>query len=483
MALCFVSNKELTVSYSDIARRLQKEGERIVWLSPSTRWSRWLIAEGWPSDDVLNLPDFAKEWQNLEQDKAIAELAGTEAEAPETVSNVIQMCRNLRRMPPRFAYAYLAVARRHVEPFLRNKDVEVVFGEGTWGFELITWLICQRHGIPMLTPGSTRIPGDRFFFADAVSSDFLSVNEVTENDRVWAEQFLAEWLDRPVQPGYMVPHAQGYKSFRARWLNELAIGLFRPHLNRHDATLWPLGSRIADRVTRLVNALTFRYLPPHRPAPVGERYVLYPLHHQPEASIDVFGSLNSNQVALIETLSRLLPTTHKLWIKEHKGGISDRSFTWFDRISRLPNVRFIDPWQDIYRLIRGADLVVTISGTAGYEAALMGVPTVGLSKVFFAPLLSNRPGHRSHPLEWSMTEILSEEKTPKQGGATRRRSAEFLAHLYANSFPGNPIDLEAPASRRAQPDYLRLESEGFSSFIRGLRVRAAAGNPSSREAG
>ena len=71
-----------------------------------------------------------------------------------------------------------------------------------------------------------------------------------------------------------------------------------------------------------------------------------------------------------------MPATHKLWIKEHRGGISDRSLAWFRRIKRLPNVRVIDPFANIYSLIRNADLLVTISGTAGFEAALMGVPSL-----------------------------------------------------------------------------------------------------------
>src|SRR5476649_2948031 len=177
MSLCFVANKDLTVPFSDIARRLRTHGEKIVWLSPSTRWSRWLISEGWPKDDVLNFPDHATEWQDLSIEQSSSSLADIEGEAPATISNVIQMCRNLRRSPARFAYAYLAVARRHIERFLQGRNVEIVFGEGTWCFELMTWLVARRHGVPMLMPVTTRIPADRFCFADAVSSDLFSFAE------------------------------------------------------------------------------------------------------------------------------------------------------------------------------------------------------------------------------------------------------------------------------------------------------------------
>ncbi len=469
MSLCFISNKDLTVVYSDIARRLKQEGEQIVWLAPSRRWANWLRAEGWPTDDVLCVADHSAEWHGLAMDKARGELAEIEAEAPATVSNIIQMCRNLSRSPPEFSYAYLAVARRHVEPFLRERNVEAVFGEGTWGFELLTWLVSGRLGVPMLTPMSTRIPGDRFYFGDAVTTQLLAVAQATEGDRERARDFLRSWLSRPVQPAYMRAHGGGYKPFRARWINELMIGLLRPKLDRGDATLWPLRARIADRTMRFVNARSIALLSPFMSAPSNERYVLFPLHHQPEASIDVYGSLNNNQLALIETLSRLLPATHKLWVKEHKGAISDRSLGWYRRVRSLPNVRLIDPFEDIFGMIRGADIVVSITGTAGYEAALLGVPSLGLAPVFFAPLLTNAPGARNHPLEWRLRELLAAPRARTDASSLDPKAVDFLAQLYANSYVGNPAELEVPEARRCLPDHLANEAKAFSNFVAGLR--------------
>jgi hypothetical protein len=473
MALCFISNKDLTIPYSDLARSLSRKGERIVWLAPSTRWTKWLLAEGWPAEDILNLAAFADEWRDLSIEQSAASLADVEGEAPETIGNVIRMCRNLRRLPSRLAYAYLAVARRHIEPFLRDRGVEVVFGEGTWGFEQMAALIGRRHGIPVLTPAPTRIPVGRFYFGHSLSSRVFSFAEATAADHEWAEQFLDSWLTRPTQPGYMLQHKSGYQPFHARWLGELAIGLFRPELDRNDFTLWPLQDRITDRSRRFLNSMASAYLRPYEQGPADERYVLYPLHHQPEASIDVYGSLNSDQVGLIDTLSRLLPATHKLWVKEHKSGLGDRSLAWYRRVRAMPNVRLIDPYRDIYQLIRGADLLVTISGTAAYEAALMGVPTFGLSAVFFSPILSNTPTQRTHPLEWHMRSVLSPERT-ESAAEMRRKAIGFLAYLHANSFPGDPSNPADAIAKRAQGDYNALEVEGFVSFVAAVRKQREA---------
>jgi hypothetical protein len=469
MPLCFISNKELTVAYSDVGRRLREQGEQILWLAPGRRWANWLRAEGWPTEDILCLADHSAEWQGLTMDRAMEELAEIEAEAPATVSNIIRMCRNLSRSPARFSYAYLAVARRHVESFLRERNVEAVFGEATWGFELLTWLVSSRLGVPMLTPAFTRIPSGRFYFGDALTTQVVAMAQATQEDRAWATDFLRTWRSRPVEPAYMRAHRAGYKAFRARWIRELMIGLFRPELDRGDATLWPLRARIADRTTRLVNARSSELLSPFMSAPPNERYVLFPLHHQPEASIDVYGSLNSDQLTLIETLSRLLPATHKLWVKEHKGAIGDRSLGWYRRVRSLPNVRLIDPFEDIFGMIRNADIVVTITGTVGYEAALLGVPSLGLAPVFFAPLLTNAPGERSHPLEWRLRELLAAPRTRSDAGDLDPRIVDFLAQLYANSYVGNPGELEVSEARRSLPNHVANEARAFSDFVARLR--------------
>jgi hypothetical protein len=304
-----------------------------------------------------------------------------------------------------------------------------------------------------------------------VTANLYAVAEPQAAERQQAEGFLRAWLDRPVQPAYMQLHRRGYRAFRARWLNELGVALFRPGLDRGDATLWPIGARIADRTARLFTSMACRLSPPFERAPWGEPHVLYALHAQPENTIDVYGSLNSNQMAVIELLSRMLPATHKLWVKEHKGGLTDRTLSWYRRIKALPNVRVIDPYEDIYRMIREADLVVTVAGTSAYEAALMGVPAVALSEVFFGPLLAYRPGPRSHPLEWNLKELLSRPKRLATAQSPDPRTVEFLAHLYANSYAGNPIMLEMPEAVRAAPEYLAVEARGFSSFVASRRAR------------
>ena len=74
---------------------------------------------------------------------------------------------------------------------MRERNVEIVFGEGTWGFELLTWLICRRFGVPMLTASTTRQPGDYFYFADAVTADLFAFASSMSGESFSARSYAA----------------------------------------------------------------------------------------------------------------------------------------------------------------------------------------------------------------------------------------------------------------------------------------------------
>ena len=136
LTICFIANKDLTENYHALARHLQKQGEEITWLSPSTRWTRWLISNGWDSHNIFNMPDHQALWKGL-TDTAAGELAAPfESDPTLTASHAVLMCRGLSRRDPRLAFSYIAVALDKIHEFLKEKDVELVFGEGTWDSRL-----------------------------------------------------------------------------------------------------------------------------------------------------------------------------------------------------------------------------------------------------------------------------------------------------------------------------------------------------------
>lgn len=116
----------------------------------------------------------------------------------------------------------------------------------------------------------------------------------------------------------------------------------------------------------------------------GQPYFIYPLHVQPEASINVLGTYYTDQLNLIKQISLALPVGTLLYVKEHSAIIGKRNHLKFYRsIKKIRNIRLIDPFLDPHSLIENAAGIITISGTMGYEAILYKKPVILFGEPFY----------------------------------------------------------------------------------------------------
>ena len=115
----------------------------------------------------------------------------------------------------------------------------------------------------------------------------------------------------------------------------------------------------------------------------NEEFVLFPLHVEPEISLLLLGSHYTDQVHVIEEVARSIPSTMRLYVKEHPNMYAMRPMSFYARIKALPNVRLIHPGIDSHDVIRRSQLVMTISGTVGLEAIFLGKRAVVLGDAFY----------------------------------------------------------------------------------------------------
>ncbi len=113
---------------------------------------------------------------------------------------------------------------------------------------------------------------------------------------------------------------------------------------------------------------------------IPKEAVFYAMHFQPEASTLVNGIWHSNQVAVIETLSKAMPLGYTLVVKEHPRGRGMRPLWQYKHIASLHNVIFSDlPSKEI---VRRCQMVVSVSGSIGLEALAMRIPVLMLGRTF-----------------------------------------------------------------------------------------------------
>ncbi len=108
----------------------------------------------------------------------------------------------------------------------------------------------------------------------------------------------------------------------------------------------------------------------------GEKYFTYFLHTEPEISISQFAPEFNDQAAIIQTICKNLPAGHKLLVKEHPVGVGRRPLSFYRNILKIPNCIFADYSQSSFPLVKNSVGVITITGTNGFEGAVIGKPVI-----------------------------------------------------------------------------------------------------------
>ena len=101
-----------------------------------------------------------------------------------------------------------------------------------------------------------------------------------------------------------------------------------------------------------------------------------PLHLQPEASIDNMARYYENQYLNILNIWRTLPNNVVLFIKEHSVAKGSRKPFFYRRLQSLRNVCFVSDELSGESFMNSMDVIYTLTGTMGLEAALAGKPVI-----------------------------------------------------------------------------------------------------------
>lgn len=111
-----------------------------------------------------------------------------------------------------------------------------------------------------------------------------------------------------------------------------------------------------------------------------ENFVYFPLLTEPEIALHGIANDFFFQLSAINIISRDLPSNYRLIVKEHLLAVGRRPDQFYEQIKSLNNVLIADPLDFGLDYIKHAKIVACITGTAAWEAAVMGVPVITFSK-------------------------------------------------------------------------------------------------------
>lgn len=112
-------------------------------------------------------------------------------------------------------------------------------------------------------------------------------------------------------------------------------------------------------------------------------YIYIALHKDPEQALNYQAPFWTNQLNTIALLCGSLPNGYRLLVREQRNNAGRRPTNWYQDVARLPGVTLIDGFDDQFKYIRNADLVVTDNGSTGWESLMLGRRTITLADTYY----------------------------------------------------------------------------------------------------
>lgn len=386
MNICFITCFYKTELWYEISLGIEN-AENIYWISTSKKWSDWLLSQGVKKSNILVVTKDKIEYEN----RLIKDFEQNDYNL--RLSNIILMDRILREIDGREALDYLKSISNMIYSFIQEKNIQIVFGEATAAHEILTSIICNSIGKKFFNPFTVRIPTNRFaFFEGPFQGKFHEFSNIkAENIQTidkYANNIVSSVIKQNKKPSYF------YKNNERPIINISYIQKILQKVKEvliesgYDMSVKPLNYHLfvekkylrPFRYKKIINSKAFEK------ADNNDKFILFPLHVQPEASIDVLGYKYSNQEELIKSISRVLPLDTKLYVKEHSNSLGQRNMGFYQRLRKLSNVKMIDPFEDTRSLIKKSILTITVTGTVGLECGILGKNAVTLTQMYFNKL-------------------------------------------------------------------------------------------------
>lgn len=178
-----------------------------------------------------------------------------------------------------------------------------------------------------------------------------------------------------------------------------------------------------------------------------EDYAFFALHFEPETAIQVLSPFYFDQLTIISYIARSLPLHFKLYVKDHPVMINRRPKKYYKELLKIPNVKLIDRKISSFEIIKNAKLVATITGTAGWEASLLGKPVLTFGNIFYNNLSHVKRVLEIEALPKIINELLNNFKCDEN------ETLDFLAAVLKES-----LDLDF-TTLRSEQDLEKLKKD------------------------
>lgn len=203
-----------------------------------------------------------------------------------------------------------------------------------------------------------------------------------------AKEYFKSVTEKNLKPFYVLdslkPYNYSLKSLFGSLYRDTKLFLKKKKIQRlpqfkyeDDYTFNPY-----QNTCRVFNNLLFNY---NQLSDIKNNFnIFYPLHVEPEATLNYFAEYYQNQVSTVESIARTLKPYQYLVVKEHpqqKGVLLDKRFRELKK--KMPNLIYLPAEINSQEVIKKSEAIVTLTSTAAWEGVIFGKPVFVLGKIFY----------------------------------------------------------------------------------------------------
>lgn len=316
--------------------------------------------------------------------------------------------------------ALLCKAAVEFKQLVKDHKPDLVLGEISWAIEELFYYIAESTNIKYRH--LLNLPGNNLRVA---AFDAMHTAEGTH--------YLGKYEDKTTQQTFksyqeLCQSVKNYKSSSLFFLKNIKIQY--SNNDYRQSVIYRLKKFL--KYMYKYAYLLFEYLY-HAPLPEKSRErknIIMVLHVQPESTPDYVSTIYADQFDLAKRISDILSSDEHLYIKEHPNAISIRNLAAWAAILHRPNVHLLRKTISGNQALKHFDLVISVAGTALYEASKLGIPAVSFSKIFYNNLPNVINGYDASITPAFIRKALSHNSEP----ITENEGELFLADFGLPAF-------------------------------------------------
>ncbi|WP_438969480.1 hypothetical protein [Nonlabens sp.] len=290
---------------------------------------------------------------------------------------------------------YIVNMLSYLYNFLSKTKPEIIYSYAVAGaFTLAIAELCVKLDIKFLKLTHSRIdnkvvidssPRDKM---DLVKAQFLKpISDFSKDSLDYGLDYLNKFREKQQQPDYQILQNKIYlEKTKIKYSLKLAAKYLKGTFNRSNEffhTSYLSTIKYEYNITKGIKSFwkqkpffDTEYL-------LKKSFLFYTLHVDPEASTMVISSCQTNQLAVIEAISKSKAITDILVVKEHLTMIGRRPKGFYKAINALPGVYMANPTEPSFRFINAAKAIITLTGTSGLESIFLNKPAVFLGDFIY----------------------------------------------------------------------------------------------------